>query len=167
MLLFVKPLSAPFFVLYALCGVSDMLDGFFARRLRVESRAGRTLDSAADLVFIAAALYIFIPLLKPEAWILVWVAAVAAVKLTTLGVGIVKFRALPFLHTYANKATGFLLFCFPALYAASGLDFTAALLCFAASLAAAEELFITLKSKSLDANVKTAFVKSHNNEKIS
>lgn len=38
-------------VLYSLCGVTDVLDGFLARKLHTESKAGEWLDSFADLFF--------------------------------------------------------------------------------------------------------------------
>lgn len=40
-----------FFVLYILCGISDVLDGLIARALHTESEIGATLDSVADLIF--------------------------------------------------------------------------------------------------------------------
>lgn len=39
-LLFMQPLSLPFFILYTLCGISDVLDGFFARKLAYRDRIG-------------------------------------------------------------------------------------------------------------------------------
>ena len=45
------PFSPIFFALYALCGLSDMLDGFLARRLNCESAFGARLDSLADFLF--------------------------------------------------------------------------------------------------------------------
>ena len=50
MILF-PPSSVPFAVLYVLCGLTDVLDGFVARKLRTESKTGERLDSAADLFF--------------------------------------------------------------------------------------------------------------------
>ena len=47
-------LSLPFWlfiVLYIICGVSDILDGFLARKLNAESKKGKLLDSVADLLF--------------------------------------------------------------------------------------------------------------------
>ena len=36
-LLFCNPAAVAFWVIYGLCGISDMLDGYLARKLRVES----------------------------------------------------------------------------------------------------------------------------------
>ena len=50
-LLLVDAMTLPFWVLYLIAGVTDMLDGFLARRWGVESHFGARLDSVADFVF--------------------------------------------------------------------------------------------------------------------
>ena len=40
-LLIFSPASVAFWVFYGLCGISDMLDGYLARKLHAESRTGR------------------------------------------------------------------------------------------------------------------------------
>ena len=52
-LLFCEVTGWQFWVLYALCGISDMVDGWLARKLHAETKAGAILDSVADLVFVA------------------------------------------------------------------------------------------------------------------
>ena len=142
-LLFIEPLSVPFFVIYALCVISDMLDGYFARRMKTASKFGDAFDSVADVIFVAAMLIVFIPMLDPELWMLYWIGVIALVRLFSLAVGYAKYHALSFLHSYANKATGIALACFPVLYPLFGLPATAAVLCGIASLSAVEELIIS------------------------
>ena len=48
-LLLCNPAGTAFWVIYGLCGVSDMVDGFLAQRLHAESKAGAVLDSVADI----------------------------------------------------------------------------------------------------------------------
>lgn len=43
--------SQTFFVIYTYCGVSDVLDGFLARKLNSVNESGARLDSIADIVF--------------------------------------------------------------------------------------------------------------------
>lgn len=43
-LLFSDQTAAAFWVIYGLCGVSDMADGFLARRLQAESKSGAVLE---------------------------------------------------------------------------------------------------------------------------
>ena len=50
-LIFLTPLTLPFFVVYIWCGLSDVLDGFVARKLKIISSFGSKLDSVSDLLF--------------------------------------------------------------------------------------------------------------------
>ena len=55
--------SPAFWVLYAWCGLSDMVDGTIARILGEQSDFGAKIDSAADFVFAAMCLMKIIPVL--------------------------------------------------------------------------------------------------------
>lgn len=152
-LLFLEPLTVSFFLLYALCGVTDMLDGFIARKTGNATVTGAMLDSMADLIFFAAVLVIFIPILPWKLWIAVWICLIAACRFTGLYIGFMKFHKAAFLHTVGNKVTGAFLFAFPILYLLWGMEVTAAVLCGIASLSAAEELLIAVKSNYLDRDI--------------
>ena len=41
--------SISFYIIYFYCGISDMLDGFIARKSQTESELGVRLDSVADI----------------------------------------------------------------------------------------------------------------------
>ncbi|WP_330625941.1 CDP-alcohol phosphatidyltransferase family protein, partial [Clostridioides difficile] len=43
--------SLPFWICYFWCGISDILDGLIARKLRQQSGIGAKLDSIADFIF--------------------------------------------------------------------------------------------------------------------
>lgn len=159
LLLLTTPLSAAFYVIYSLCCVSDILDGFIARKTNTASRAGEILDSAADFLLTAVLLYLFIPLMPWEPWMLFWIGAVALIRFASLGAGLVKYRAFAMLHTYLNKATGLFCVCFPLLYQTLGLNATVIILCSAATLSALEELVIILSAKTLDRNTRGLFFK--------
>ena len=51
---FVIPFSSTFFLLYSYCGISDIIDGFVARKTHTESVRGALLDSIADIVFLVS-----------------------------------------------------------------------------------------------------------------
>jgi CDP-diacylglycerol--glycerol-3-phosphate 3-phosphatidyltransferase len=147
-----------FFAVYFLCGISDILDGYIARKTNTSSRFGEILDSIADFIFVTVMLFIFIPLLAWGKWMLYMIGIIALVRFVSLGIGFVKYHAFAFLHTYANKITGIALICFPILYYAAGLTVTAFILCGIASLSALEELIITIHSKRLNRNVTSIFL---------
>lgn len=153
MLLSVAPFSTSFFVIYFLCGVSDVADGMFARKTGTSSRSGEILDSTADLLLTAVLLYKVIPVLEWAPWMLYGIGVVAFIRLTALGIGFIKYRTLSSLHTYANKATGFILFAFPFVYRVVGLTAAVIITGGLAGLAALEELVITFRAKTLDRNV--------------
>ena len=47
-LLFCMPLSLPFYVLYTAAGLSDILDGFIARKTNTVTKFGAKLDTFAE-----------------------------------------------------------------------------------------------------------------------
>ena len=51
LLVFLQPLSAGFFLVYSLTGVTDVLDGWIARKTKTASDFGARLDSIADLLY--------------------------------------------------------------------------------------------------------------------
>jgi len=152
-LLFLAPLETPFLAVYLFCGLSDVLDGFLARRWNVASPAGALLDSVADFVLAAVLLYVFIPYFSWPAWMLIWLASIALIRCASLIVCRIRFRRFAFLHTVSNKATGIALLCFPFLLRMFGLNPTAILLCGLASLSALEELLIQIVSTHLDRDI--------------
>lgn len=93
---------------FALAGalVTDVLDGFLARRLGIESELGARLDSRADL-----AIWLSIPLcawwLRPEVVRAeaVWIALGLLAALLPLAAGWSRYRQLTSYHTWGAKAS--------------------------------------------------------------
>jgi len=90
--------------------VTDMLDGFLARRWGVESKLGARLDSLADFVFVLTVGYKFFPLLKLPDTLWMMIGLIALIKVANAISSYMVKRRIEFLHTRANKLTGFLLF---------------------------------------------------------
>lgn len=159
LLLLVAPFSGSFFALYLFCGISDMLDGYIARKFQLSSVLGATLDSLADCFFVFITLYVVLPVVSLPTWVLFWMGGIFLIKGCTFLIGILRYRALAFLHTYLNKITGAILFGFPVLYYFCGIETTSAVLCSIATLAAVEELAINLFKKELQRDRKSLFMK--------
>lgn len=155
------PFSVPFWVCYLLGGVSDLLDGPIARKLRIQSALGAKLDSAADLVFAAAIAVVVVRSIQLPVWLWVCAGCIAAVRLAGYGIGFAKYRTFSALHTYANKAAGALIFAFPLLYAAFGLTVSGVILCAAALFSSVEELVITVRSPTLNRDCKGIYQSAH------
>lgn len=109
-LLFFDVGSVAFWVLYFVCGISDMADGYLARKLHCESNVGALLDSLADLVFVACCCWKLIPVLAIPKWLWIWAGAIIVIKNINQIAALVMYKRCCFPHTVANKATGVLLF---------------------------------------------------------
>ncbi|MBI2092907.1 MAG: CDP-diacylglycerol--glycerol-3-phosphate 3-phosphatidyltransferase [Deltaproteobacteria bacterium] len=58
-------------VIYTLASISDMLDGFFARRYKIEGEFGKFFDPLADKLLNLAVMIMLIPLGRIPAWFVV------------------------------------------------------------------------------------------------
>ena len=99
-----------FWVVYGLCGISDMLDGYLARKLHAESKAGAVLDSVADICFVACCAIKLIPVLQIPTWLWIWAGVIVLIKLVNQASALAVHKRFCFPHTLANKLTGLLLF---------------------------------------------------------
>ncbi|MEX1257113.1 MAG: CDP-alcohol phosphatidyltransferase family protein [Gemmatimonadota bacterium] len=94
-------------------GLTDLIDGPLARRLNQTSQFGARFDSLADqFVQLSAIAWVYI--LMPEIFSenrLLSLAAIG-VYLTSLSVGVLKFRRIANLHLYLSKVAGLVLYVF-------------------------------------------------------
>ena len=109
-LLLIDAMTIPFWVLYLIAGLTDMIDGFLARRWGVESQFGARLDSFSDFVFVITAGYKLFPWLTLPTSLWMMIVLIAMVKIINAVSSYVVKHKIEFLHTKANKLTGFLLF---------------------------------------------------------
>ena len=114
-MIFMPPLTQAFFIIYTLCGVSDVLDGTIARARHSESDFGARLDSIADLLFYAVMLLRIFPVLWERLPRVIWllVAIVLLMRAASYITAAVKYRRFASLHTLLNKLTGFGVFMIP------------------------------------------------------
>lgn len=112
-LLFCPTFSICFFVVYILGGVSDMLDGFVARRLHTESEIGAKLDTIADIVFFFVVIIKIICTVDFPLWLLIWIVCIALVKCVNIICGYIICKSFVSLHTAMNKISGIMLFITP------------------------------------------------------
>lgn len=157
-LLLIKPLSFWFFAVYIICGASDVLDGYIARKTNSTSKFGSVFDSVADFLLVGILLIVFMPVIIIPQWILFWIFGIAVIKITALTIGYLRYHTFSFLHTYTNKTTGFVLFCAPLSLYFFDITIIGCFICVIASLSAFEELIIIITSKELVRDVKSIFV---------
>ena len=109
-LLFSDVTGVVYWIIYALCGISDIVDGWLARKLKCVTKKGALLDSLADICFVACCAWKLLPILDLPQWLWLWAGVIVAIKIVNQFSALVKYGRCCFPHTTANRVTGFLLF---------------------------------------------------------
>ncbi len=156
---FLEPCSFLFYLIYTVSGISDIMDGFIARKTNSTSKLGEKLDSAADFIMVAVLVPVFYTILNPGTFILLWVIVIGIIRVMSLLIVWVNYKTFGMLHTYGNKITGLILFLIPLLLIVVPQETLMYLVCSLASVSALEELGINLLSKELCANKKSILSK--------
>ena len=138
-LLFCPAFSAAFYTLYIISGVSDMADGYIARRTNSVSELGAKLDTIADFVFVVVCLIKLLPVLTIPDWLLIWIGVIALIKIINVISGFVVQEKFVAIHSIMNKITGLLLFVFPLTLSFIELKYSAIFVCIFATFAAIQE----------------------------
>lgn len=161
LLALLRPLSAGFFLVYTLTGLTDVLDGWIARRTRTASDFGAKLDSIADLMFYAVMLVWLFPVLLKLLPVQIWYAVIGILflRLSAYCVAAIKYRQFASLHTWLNKLTGGAVFLLPYMVVFSSGTVYSWALCALACAASFEELMIHLSRESYEGNTKSILEK--------
>jgi len=117
MMPFIPPFSPLSMILYITAGLTDMVDGSIARRIKnATSHFGAELDSIADLFMVVVSVFFILPAM--DIWPGFWIAILLALtfKMMSAVPGLIKHRKVFFLHTISNKLLGFVLFMAVILY---------------------------------------------------
>lgn len=103
-----------FLASYLILGVTDMLDGYLARKLRMVTKTGQFLDSIADICFnFSTAFFLFtrFPRISQEHMHLIIITFV--IGIIYLVIAFVKFGKVRFIHTNLFRVTGVCIYaCF-------------------------------------------------------
>lgn len=160
-LFFVEPFSFLFYLVYTLCGVTDVLDGFAARKLQAVSEFGSMLDSISDLFFYAAMLFKVIPYLWGRVPMGIWYygGAVIGVRIISYLLAAVKFKKFAALHTYGNKVSGAVVFAVPYLMLVMSDTTVCLTACTVTMLASVEELLLHFTSPTYNPKRKSIFMR--------
>jgi len=139
MLLIPDTFSIAFSIIYIYCGISDMLDGFIARKSKNESKIGARLDSASDIIFVIVAIIKILPALYLSKGIIIWIVIIALIKVTNVICAYICYKKLVLPHTIANKITGFILFITPFIIVNTNPIIFQIIICSIATFAAVQE----------------------------
>lgn len=155
----IRSMSAWFFVLYSFTGLTDVLDGYIARKTNTTTPLGTKLDSIADLLFYSAMFYKIFPTIAELFPIGVWVGIGIAVviRICSYLTAAIKYKKFASLHSWLNKVTGFMVFGLPYMLVTPFVIPYAYLGCAVAIFASASEFILHLRAGSYDEKTKTIF----------
>ena len=94
MLLIPETFSIVFYIIYVYCGISDMLDGFVARKSKNTSEIGARLDSIADIVFVIVAIVKILPVLSLSNGIVIWAIIITLIKMINVICSFIYYKKL-------------------------------------------------------------------------
>lgn len=158
-LIFLSPLTSLFFAVYTLAGVTDVLDGWIARKTGTASDFGARLDSISDLMFYGVVLIRLLPFLLrtlPQEIFYV-LTVILLVRLAAYITAACRYHRFASLHTWLNKLTGASVFLLPYVFVFStGLVYSW-LVCALAFASSLEELVLHLCRKQYNAEIKSIF----------
>lgn len=156
--LFIKPYSIYFYIIYILCGLSDILDGYIARKINSATQRGALLDTIADITMVFILFIVLIPIIKIPYKALIWIVIISLIRIISIIVAFYKYNTLVMLHTYSNKLIGIALFLtiifYKNIHSNSILIY---IVCIIATISSAEELAIHITSKKLNRDIKSIF----------
>ena len=146
LLLFFPAFSVEFYIIYIICGFSDMIDGTIARKTNSTSELGAKIDTVADLAFITASLIKILPTFNIPGWLWIWGVLIAIIKIANIILGYACEKQFIALHTIMNKVTGFLLFLLPLTISLVDLNYSLIVVCCFATFSAVQEGIYILKN---------------------
>ena len=138
-LLIPETFSIAFYIIYIYCGISDMLDGFIARKSKNESKIGARLDSVSDIMFVIVAMIKILPILNLANGIIIWIVFIVFIKIVNVTCSYIYYKKIVLLHTIANKITGFILFIAPFIIVNTNPIIFQIIICSIATFAAVQE----------------------------
>jgi len=156
-LLFVEPLSDIFLIILAAAFVTDVFDGYLARRWHVESTFGSRMDSLGDLIMMVILMVVLLINIEFKDWMIFLIVSVLVIRSSGFIIGVIRFKQLAFVHTLMNKLTTLFIVLSPFFLRLFGLDVTVVVVGGVALVAAIEYLYVNATSKEYDPDRRSAF----------
>ena len=148
-LLFISLSSVWFYILYLICGLTDMIDGTIARKTGTATKFGAMLDSVADFVFMLVCAIKILPQIHLPAQLWIWIIIIALIKIFNILIVFICKRKLLSIHSLLNKITGFALFLLPLSLAFIETTYSVSTICVLATIAVVQEAYLISKRKML------------------
>ena len=146
------------FILFSvliIIGLTDVLDGYIARKYKKQTNIGSWLDSIADFVFytllvIYTIVFEFNIIIKVKYFIII----IIGIKILTMIASCIKYKKFGFLHTFGNKITGIIIFMGFCIFILLRSTIVVEIGLYISIISSLEELIITLIGKKYEENIK-------------
>ncbi|MGL6199377.1 MAG: CDP-alcohol phosphatidyltransferase family protein [Lachnospiraceae bacterium] len=150
---------ALFFGVYSFAGLTDIADGFIARKYYMETSLGVKLDSLADFIFLIASLLrmVLSYQLKISLMVLISCVIIAIIRIINFIITKIKFQQWGMLHSIGNKITGLIIFFICPIAILTGQFPIVAVII--PLLSALEETVFLLISHEYNPNAKSIFIR--------
>lgn len=157
-----------FAILYCISGLTDLLDGYLARKLNQVTKSGQLLDSIADILFnLSTGFFLFYRLHELRALYRIQLIVMVLLGLVYLVVSLVRCSHLHFMHTTLFRLAGVSVYlCFVVSFFVMPIvmtHITIALL----SIAFIESIIIYFVFGEVDADMRTFAEIYRNKRRIS
>ncbi len=149
LMLFFPTFSTWFYIMYLMCGLTDMVDGTIARKTNTASEFGARLDTIADFIFVVSALVKLLPVLHIPMWLWIWILVIAIIKVINVLIGLICNKRVIVEHTIMNKITGLVLFLLPLTLFFVELKYGAIVVCSIATFSAIQEGYYIKKGREI------------------
>lgn len=153
----IAPWSPLFLTLYTLTGITDILDGYIARKYHLETLLGARLDSFADVIFFLTLTYFIWNSHTLNPFHIGLIIFTLLVRVSSQVIALYRFKRTNFIHTYANKIAGLLFFILPFIMILGWLPLMSFFIFDFAIYASIEELILNLISPHPDPTIHSLY----------
>jgi len=155
---FIKDNKFLLFSVLLFIGLTDVLDGYIARKYKKQTIIGAWLDSISDFVFyILLVIYTIIFEFEIIIRLKYFIIIIIGLKMLIIIISYIKYRKLGFLHTIGNKITGIMIFIGFCIFILFGNTIVVEFGLYISIISSLEELMITLIGKKYEDNIKGIF----------
>ena len=145
-----EALGTSFMIVYLVCGISDVLDGYVARKFNIVSNLGSKLDSVADLLLFTIMMHKILPYLKLSLTktVFLLIDLILVIRIICYIYVWIRFKTFSSEHLIINKVTGVMVFLIPFMLKTKYFLYYAYCVCFVAIFAAIQEFLLHINRKN-------------------
>ncbi len=148
-----------FLTIVIIAAITDILDGFIARRFNIATKKGASLDAIADNLFMISAL-ICIGILFPEIIKENMTLAVILLYIINIMLKLFVLKKIVFIHLYSGKLSawaGYFFILYTIIFGYNKLVLYIVAIVYITRLI--EEILIIIKKRKVNENTKSIFIK--------